>query len=150
MSDNYRVVLDGAVRVAEVDSADEAVSVAIAKSGKMLNPDLDYVTIRATDRACPDCDVDHAPAFVVAGDALVALQYELTVFNADSEEHAGRIARSELGRSLVDVPLEVASIDRLEDQPDTETSAADTAADTRAVDESREEQLPEFEDAAPA
>jgi uncharacterized protein (UPF0212 family) len=40
----------------------------------------------------------------------VGLVLELTVFNADSEEHAERIAKSEVGGALRDVPLEVIEV----------------------------------------
>lgn len=147
MSGDYRVVLEGAVRVAEVDSADEAVSVAIAKSGDLLNPDLDYVTIEAAERSCPDCGADHPPAFVAAGDALVALEYELTVFNADTEEHASRIARAELGDHLEHVPLSVESVELVEEREEDEPERADEeSAGEPARDEEDDNVLPEFED----
>jgi len=40
----------------------------------------------------------------------VGLLLEIDVFNADSEEHAERIAKSEVGGALRDVPLEVIDV----------------------------------------
>jgi Uncharacterized protein conserved in archaea len=53
------------------------------------------------------------------------LLLEIDVFNADSVEHASRIAKSEVGGALKDVPLTV--IDVIED-PDS--AEADDDADT--------------------
>jgi uncharacterized protein (UPF0212 family) len=145
MSGDYRVVLEGAVRVAGVESADEAVSVAVSKSGSLLNPDLDYVTISPSHRSCRDCDGDHDPVFVVAGDALVALEYELTIFDADSEEHATRIARGELGAALENIGLEVADVEPASDATDDGSDD-----DTLTLDDRRDRQLPEFKDLATA
>ena len=47
---------------------------------------------------------------------LVGLLLEIDVCNADSEEHAERIAKSEVGGALRDVPLEV--IDVIETEAD--------------------------------
>ena len=49
-----RVVVEAAVPVYDVGTADEAVRIAISKTGEMLNPDLNYVEIDMAERACPD------------------------------------------------------------------------------------------------
>ena len=48
----------------------------------------------------------------------MGLVLELTVFNADSEEHAKRIAKSEVGGALRDVPLEVIEVVKEADDED--------------------------------
>ncbi|QDX41579.1 DUF555 domain-containing protein [Salarchaeum sp. JOR-1] len=105
-----RVVLEAAVPVYDVDTADEAVRIAIAKTGDSLNPDLNYVDIGPATRECPNCGEPENAAFVAADEGLVALELELTVYNVERDEHAARIARSELGRHLADVPLAVLDV----------------------------------------
>jgi len=122
MSGDCRVVLEGAVRVTDVSSAEEAVNVAIASSGDRLADERDAVVVRAADRTHGNDDCP--PAFLVADTALVALEYELTVFDVDDENHAASIARSELGAPLGDTALSVQAVTPL---PDTEEEA--TAAD---------------------
>jgi uncharacterized protein (UPF0212 family) len=50
---------------------------------------------------------------------------EIDVFNADSEEHASRIAKSEVGGALRDVPLSVIEI--------VETGEGDDGRETQAA-----------------
>ncbi|PSP50250.1 hypothetical protein BRC75_01410 [Halobacteriales archaeon QH_7_69_31] len=85
-----RVVVEAAVPVYDVGTADEAVRIAISKTGEMLNPDLNYVEIDMAERTCPDCGAAWDPAFIAADEGLVALELEMTVFNVDREEHASR------------------------------------------------------------
>jgi len=110
-----RVVVEAAVPVYDVQSADEAVRIAISKTGEMLNPDLNYVEIEMGERACPHCGEDLEPAFVAADESLVALELTMTVFNVEREEHASRIARKEIGQRLENIPLDVLSVDVVED-----------------------------------
>jgi hypothetical protein len=56
------------------------------------------------------------------------------VFNAESEEHAERIARTDIGEQLGDVPLTVTAVEVVE-----ERDGADEDADA-------DDDLPEFED----
>ena len=91
-----RVVVEAAVPVYDVGTADEAVRIAISKTGEMLNPDLNYVEINMGERHCPHCDEQLEPAFIAADESLVALELEMTVFNVEREEHAARIARKEI------------------------------------------------------
>ena len=101
-----RVVVEAAVPVYDVETPDEAIRIAIAKTGEMLNPDLNYVEIEMGSRTAPSGE-ELPPAFIAADEALVALELEMKVFNADSEQHASRIAKSEIGGALRDVPLSV-------------------------------------------
>ena len=146
--------------VYDVETADEAVRIAISKTGEMLNPDLNYVEINMGERSCPHCGEEFEPAFIAADESLVALELEMTVFNVEREEHAARIARKEIGQRLENIPLEVLEIEQLEaededDEADESESDAGEASDAgdetdRAPEESAEDAgedvLPEFEE----
>jgi len=107
---DYTVTLEAAVPVYNVGTPNEAVRIAISKTGDMLNPDLKYVEITAVNRTCPNCGDSHEPAFVAANDGLVALELEMIVFNAEGEEHALRIARKEIGQKLRNIPLKILNV----------------------------------------
>ncbi len=158
-----RVVVEAAVPVYDVETADEAVRIAISKTGEMLNPDLNYVEINMGTRSCPDCGAEHDPAFIAADEGLVALELEMTVFNVERNEHAARIARKEIGQRLRNIPLEVLEVEELIDEdesndeqnerndPSDESEA--TAADRSDEDtpdktgsEGDDDVLPEFEE----
>ncbi|ELZ17889.1 hypothetical protein C477_11812 [Haloterrigena salina JCM 13891] len=146
---NCRVVVEAAVPVFDVETPDEAIRIAISKTGEMLNPDLNYVEINMGERTAPSGE-ELPPAFIAADEALVALELEMTVFNVEREEHASRIARKEIGQLLENIPLEVIEVEELEedevdDESDTETEESSTAeTDNEETDD--EEILPEFED----
>ncbi|ACV11007.1 Protein of unknown function DUF555 [Halorhabdus utahensis DSM 12940] len=164
---NCRVVVEAAVPVYDVETADEAVRIAISKTGEMLNPDLNYVEINMSGRHCPHCGEELDPAFIAADESLVALELEMTVFNVERDEHAARIARKEIGQRLENIPLEIVEIEEMEDEDDktTEddsdgsemidsTEAESTAASERAErsetdaddDDRDDDVLPEFEE----
>lgn len=154
---NCRVVVEAAVPVFDVETEDEAIRIAISKTGEMLNPDLNYVEINMGERTSPSGE-ELPPAFIAADEALVALELEMTVFNVEREEHASRIARKEIGQRLENIPLEVKRVDVIEDDDDEaeeeppeetgdspkETTEADDEDDSSTDDD--EEILPEFED----
>jgi uncharacterized protein (UPF0212 family) len=144
---NCRVVVEAAVPVYDVETPDEAVRIAISKTGEMLNPDLNYVEISEGSRTAPS-GAELPPAFIAADEALVALELEMTVFNVEREEHASRIARKEIGQRLENIPLEVIEVEVIED--DSEESAdesdPDPEAEAETESESDDEVLPEFED----
>jgi len=151
MTMNCRVVVEAAVPVYDVESADEAVRIAISKTGEMLNPDLNYVEINMGERSCPHCGESQEPAFIAADESLVALELEMTVFNVEREEHASRIARKEIGQRLENIPLEVLEVEVVEDEEDDESSDAgrddaEGADSDEASDGDDDEVLPEFED----
>ncbi|MCQ4332306.1 DUF555 domain-containing protein [Natronomonas sp. F2-12] len=129
-----RVVVEAAVPVYDVETTDEAVRIAISKTGEMLNPDLNYVEISMGSRTCSDCGAEHDPAFIAADEGLVALELEMTVFNVERDEHAARIARKEIGQRLQNIPLEVLEIEQLE----TDDSEAETKEETEAEPEPAE------------
>lgn len=114
---NCRVVVEAAVPVYDVGTTDEAVRIAISKTGEMLNPDLNYVEINMGTRTSPSGE-ELPPAFIAADEALVALELEMTVFNVEREEHAARIARKEIGQRLSNIPLDVLEIEVLPDEDD--------------------------------
>jgi uncharacterized protein (UPF0212 family) len=134
----------------------------------MLNPDLNYVEISMGERITPGGE-ELTPAFIVADEALVALELEMTVFNVEREEHASRIARKEIGQRLENIPLEVLEVEVLETEDEdedeeengdeeeygdeekkTEDREADEADETTeerdAGDGDDDDVLPEFDD----
>jgi len=151
-----RVVVEAAVPVYDVATADEAVRIAISKTGEMLNPDLNYVEIDMGERDCPHCGDDLEPSFIAADEGLVALELEMTVFNVEREEHASRIARKEIGQRLENIPLEVLVSEVIDEDGEGEESASadagevdtDIDVDVGSTDDraGNDDVLPEFED----
>ncbi|MFB6196169.1 MAG: DUF555 domain-containing protein [Haloplanus sp.] len=139
-----RVVVEAAVPVYDVETPDEAIRIAIAKTGEMLNPDLNYVEIDMGSRTSPEGE-ELPPAFIAADEALVALELEMKVFNVEQEEHASRIARKEIGQRLDNVPLTVLSVERIESDDEEQESEAD-ADEGDEEDEEDEDLIPEFEE----
>lgn len=109
-----RVVLEAAVPVYDVETVDEAVRIAIAKTGEMLYPDLNYVEISPKERMCEHCYDVLEPAFLSADESLVALELEMDVFNVDNKTHAKRIARSEIGSQVNQIPLKEVATEQIE------------------------------------
>jgi uncharacterized protein (UPF0212 family) len=142
---NCRVVVEAAVPVYDVGTPDEAVRIAISKTGEMLNPDLNYVEISEGSRTSPSGET-LPPAFIAADEALVALELEMTVFNVEREEHASRIARKEIGQRLDNIPLEIKSVEVLEDEQDGATDESDDDDEPRDERTDDDDVLPEFED----
>jgi uncharacterized protein (UPF0212 family) len=143
---NCRVVVEAAVPVYDVGTPDEAVRIAISKTGEMLNPDLNYVEISEGSRTSPSGET-LPPAFIAADEALVALELEMTVFNVEREEHASRIARKEIGQRLDNIPLEIKSVEVLEDEQDGATDESDDDDDEPRDERTDDDDvLPEFED----
>ena len=118
---NYLVAMEAAWLVRDVDNIDDAIGVAVSEAGKRLNQrNMEYVEVDAGATGCPACGEPFDSAFIAAGTSLVGLVLEMKVFNAESEEHASRIAKSEVGGALRDVPLSVVEIIEFEgkDGPD--------------------------------
>ena len=114
---NYRVVLEAAWLVHDVDDINDAIGVAVSEAGKRLNQeDMDYVEVEVGFTDCPACGEPFDSAFIAADTALVGLVLEMKVFNAENTEHAQRIAKSEIGSALRDVPLKV--VDTIEEADD--------------------------------
>jgi uncharacterized protein (UPF0212 family) len=118
---NYVVAMEAAWLVRDVENSDDAIGVAVSEAGKRLNEgDLDYVEVQPGVTTCPACGEPLDAAFLAAETALVGLELEMTVFNAESDEHASRIAKSEVGGALRDVPLSV--IEVFEDEEESEST----------------------------
>lgn len=113
---NYRVWLEAAWLVHDVDNVDDAIGVAVSEAGKRLNEeDMDYVEVEVGLTDCPACGEPFDSAFIAADTSLVGLQLEMKVFNAESVEHAQRIAKSDIGGALRDVPLKVVATEEFDD-----------------------------------
>ncbi len=143
-----RVVVEAAIPVYDVGSADEAVRIAISKTGDMLNPDLNYVEISMGMRSCPHCNEEMEPAFVAADEALVALELEMTVFNVEDEEHASRIARKEIGQRMQKIPLDIVEVETIDSEEDdtADETEEETGTDESADETDDDDLLPEFQD----
>ena len=138
------VVVEAAVPVYDVETPDEAVRIAISKTGDMLNPDLNYVEISMGERNCPHCGDELEPAFIAADEGLVALELEITAFNVEREEHASRIARKEIGQCLDDIPLKILEVEVLNE--DGEESTTRERPEEGGAPDSEEDVLPDFDD----
>jgi uncharacterized protein (UPF0212 family) len=118
---DYLVAMEAAWLVRDVESIDDAIGVAVSEAGKRLNDqDKSYVEVDVGATGCPACGEPFDSAFVAAGTALVGLVLEIEIFNADGREHAQRIAKSEVGGALRDVPLDV--VETIEHETDADES----------------------------
>jgi Uncharacterized protein conserved in archaea len=121
---NYLVAMEAAWLVRDVEDIDDAIGVAVSEAGKRLNEaDMDYVEVEVGATGCPACGEPFDSAFIAADTALVGLVLEMDVFNAESIEHAQRIAKSEIGGALRDVPLKVIEVFETEESEDAEAEA---------------------------
>jgi len=121
---NYLVAMEAAWLVRDVEDIDDAIGVAVSEAGKRLNEaDMDYVEVEVGATGCPACGEPFDSAFIAADTALVGLVLEMDVFNAESVEHAQRIAKSEIGGALRDVPLKVIEVFETEEGDDAEAEA---------------------------
>jgi len=122
---NYLVAMEAAWLVRDVGEIDDAIGVAVSEAGKRLNEEsMDYVEVEVGATGCPACGEPFDSAFIAADTALVGLVLEMKVFNADSEEHAQRIAKSEVGGALRDVPLSVVETIEYEDDEELESASS--------------------------
>jgi len=111
---NFNVLLEGAWLVRDVKTEDDAIGVAISEAGKRLNQrKMDFVEVEVGQCDCPECNEPLDGVFLVASTALVALLFEIKIFNAESEEHAGRIAKSTVGKALGTIPLRVIEAEQI-------------------------------------
>lgn len=121
---NYRVILEAAWLVKNVESVEDAMNIAISEVGKQLNPDLNFVEIEVGTTSCPACGEAFDSVFMAAGTALVGILLEMKVYEAESEEHAARIAKSTIGKALKNVPLNVVDVEELEASKDKKAQKA--------------------------
>lgn len=108
---NYTVYLEGAWLVKDVATGEDAIGIAISEAGKRLNPKLEFVGVDVGTMSCAHCDEDFMSVYVVADTALVGLLFQMKVYEAETEEHAARIATSVIGKALRDVPLKLVEVD---------------------------------------
>jgi len=121
---NYLVAMEAAWLVRDVEDIDDAIGVAVSEAGKRLNEEsMDYVEVEVGATGCPACGEPFDSAFIAADTALVGLVLEIDVFNVESIEHAQRIAKSEVGGALRDVPLKVIEVFETEEGDDAEAEA---------------------------
>ena len=105
---NYLVAMEAAWLVRDVETVDDAIGVAVSEAGKRLNESgLEYVDVEVGLADCPACGEPFDAGFLAASTALIGLMLEMKVFNAETDEHAARIAKSEVGGALRDVPIDV-------------------------------------------
>ena len=83
------------------------------EAGKRLNPTAKFVEVEAGILSCPYCEEELPCTLIVARTALVGIKMEMKVYKADSEEHARRIALSNIGKALRDITLEVVEVEEL-------------------------------------
>ncbi|MEF8799880.1 MAG: DUF555 domain-containing protein [Halolamina sp.] len=141
-----RVVLEAAVPVYDVATPEAAVKAAVSKAGEWLADDMGYVDIESRSRRSPR-GAELPPATVAAGEGLAALELGMTVYDVENEEHAVRIARSEIGQRLEGIPLERLSCTVIDETTEAESEPEPPSVETddeQASDEA--ELLPEFEE----
>jgi len=117
---NYKVILEAAWLVKDIETVDDAMGVAIAEAGKRLNPQLEFIEINIGTTYCPACNEPFDNVFITANTALVGLMLEMRVFDAENEEHAARIAKSVIGKAMKNIPLNVIEVTELEHSDEDE------------------------------
>ena len=75
---------------------------------------MDFVEVDVGTTFCPACNEPISSVFMAANTAIVGLVLQMKVFDAETEEHASRIAKSVIGRALRDVPLSVIEVEDFE------------------------------------
>jgi len=111
---NFIVTLEAGWFVKNIDTVEDAMNIAISEVGKLLNPDLNFVEIEIGTTSCPSCGESFDSVFMAAGTALVGILLEMKVYDAESEEHAARIAKSTIGKALKNTPLNVVDVEDFE------------------------------------
>lgn len=139
-----RVVLEAAVPVYDVATPEAAVGAAVSKVAGLLNPEMDDVAIDPRDRRSPR-GASLPPATVAAGEGLVAIELEMTVYAVENEEHAVRIARSEIGSRLEGIPLERLSCSVIGEEA-SEEAVEDEPTEAEDEGDDDDELLPAFEE----
>lgn len=120
---NYMAVMEAAWLVRDVENLDDAIGVAVSEAGKRLNEtDKQYVEVDIGMTDCPACGEPFDSAYIAAETALVGLMLEIEIFNAETRDHAAKIAKSEVGGALRDVPLTVVDLVQTEQDPEEAAS----------------------------
>jgi uncharacterized protein (UPF0212 family) len=114
---DYVVVLEAPIIVKDVETSEDAINVAVSKVTKALNKEkLDFVRVEIGYSQCPVCGAHFESAFVIGSVGLVGMYLTLKVYNAQSIEHAERIAKAVVGKALKKVPLKVFEIRELKEE----------------------------------
>ena len=117
MSD-YRVTLEAAWLVKDVDTITDAVCIAVSEAGKRLQKSAKFVDVDVMSAPCPYCSQEINSAIVIARTGLVGLLLSMRVFNAGSPEHAEAIAKSVIGKALRDIALSTCSVEEVPEETD--------------------------------
>ncbi|MDY6964510.1 MAG: DUF555 domain-containing protein [Halobacteriota archaeon] len=112
---DYLILLEGAWIVKDVDSVNDAASIAISEIGKRLNPKFKYVDFEVGKGVCPACKDEVDKVILVARTALVGILFKMKVYDAKNEKHASQIAKSVIGKALRDIPLKVVEMSEIKD-----------------------------------
>ncbi len=139
-----RVVLEAAVPVYDVATPEAAVDTGVSKVRALLSSEMDDVEVEPRTRRSPR-GTALPPATVAADEGLVALELGMTVYDVESEEHAVRIARGEIGQRLDGIPLERRTCSPVDGGEDDAEEPADDD-ESEAEPASDEQLLPEFEE----
>lgn len=107
---NYKINLEAAIIVKDVKGEKDAISIALSESGKKLNPKLKYVEVNIKESMCEACKKKKNEVLIIANTALVGLSLDIKIYNAESKEHASRIARSVIGKAFKNVSLKINDI----------------------------------------
>ena len=110
---NYLILLEGAWLVKDVDSIDDAASIAISEIGKRLNPKLKYIDFEVGKRVCPVCGDEVDNVILAAKTSLVEIIFKMKVYEAKNKKHASQISKSVIGKALKDIPLKVVEMREL-------------------------------------
>ena len=115
---DFRVTLEAAWIVRDVGTAADAVGIAVSECGKRLMPSAKFVDVDVLNSPCPHCGKEITTATVAARTALAGLLLSMKVFDANSAEHAEKIAKRVIGNALRDIPLSLFEVEELEEEPD--------------------------------
>ncbi|AEC52804.1 hypothetical protein PNA2_1891 [Pyrococcus sp. NA2] len=111
---DYIVVLEAPIIVKDVESVEEAIEAAVNRVKSALEKEkLDFVRVELGYSKCPVCGTHFESAFVIGSVGLVGIYLTLKVFNAQSLEHAERIAKAVVGKALKKIPLKLFEIREL-------------------------------------
>ena len=110
---DYRVTLEAAWIVKDVESVSDAIGIAVSEAGKRLQPSAKFVDVDVETIPCPYCSEEINTAIVAARTALIGLLLSMRVFSAENAEHAERIAKTVIGKALRDIPLATYHIEEL-------------------------------------
>ncbi|MGV9200652.1 MAG: DUF555 domain-containing protein [Promethearchaeia archaeon] len=111
---DYKVIVEAPIIVRDIENREDAINIAVSKTcNKLNNNGLGYVKVEIGYSKSPNGGEPFESAFLVGSIALVGLFLTIKVFNAESEDHAEKIAKSEIDKALKDVPLSLHEIKRL-------------------------------------